>query len=554
MIKKLANEFVKNIRLMFRNWVSLSLLIIAPLILILLIGYAFSSDDITGLNIGIVSEVDVSSFAQSVEDYGKIYQYKTIDACVSDMAMEEVHICLEIEGISLEGGGKEITTGSVVYHYDNTRGALSVALINKIKEFFGLKAEEISIRSAQAIIEDIQNLVGFVQERKADIAELKNESANIRARLVERQQKLEEIRSDFLPAYNALKTVQAELHNSSSLVLNSTSELDTAIRQLNTALIPLRTVENMTNISLTDIDESVEALSNSTSSIVSDLNYTITLIDASIADIDEIKQMLDEEINMNKEMIEKIDISVVKIDELSVELDAKLAELSKLHPEMAERLVKPIIHSYETLLEDVKKIQSSFPQLAVIIIMFISLLFANIATLMEINDRAYFRNLIAPVDDIIYTAGLLITATAVIFVQVLVLFAVAQLRFNIPITEIFLPISFICILAVVFFILVGMFFAYLFRSVQTSILVTTFSLLVFFLFGNTLAFVESMPPIARFLSQYNPLTLSQFLIKQVQLFRTPLLSLAPEILLMLIYIIALMVIVFLLAKAKNRMR
>jgi ABC-type multidrug transport system permease subunit len=549
MIKKLANEFVKNIRLMFRNWVSLSLLIIAPLVLILLIGYAFSSQDITGINVGIAADGNVGPFVADVEKYGSVYQYKAIESCIADMKLERVHICLEVSGIPSELKPGEIPSGSVVYHYDNTRQALSLSLVKKIQDYFGLRAEEISIQSAQAILQNIQNLVGFIQDRKADIDTVRNESINLRAQLVERQQKLEGLRDDFLPTYDSLKAIQTQLHNSTATFYNSTDELETSLKSLNSSLYLISSL-NLTNVTSSAVESALMSLS----STKSDMNETVFMIDSAVAEVDAIKLMLDDEIKLNQEMISKIDISVQKIDEASKELDAKMAELSKLRPDLAEKLVKPIVNEYEKILEDVSNIQINFPMLAVIIIMFISLLFANIATLMELNDRAYFRNLLAPVDDIVYTIGLAITSTVIIFLQVLVLFAVAQMSFGIDIMSIFWQMSLVSVLLIVFFVLLGMLFAYLFKSVQTSILVTTFTLIVFFLFGNTLSFIEAMPPLARALSQYNPVVMAQYLFKEIQLFGTPLSSLAGEIVLLLVYIAALAVLVFLLAKYKNMQR
>jgi len=252
--------------------------------------------------------------------------------------------------------------------------------------------------------------------------------------------------------------------------------------------------------------------------------------------------------------IRKIDASIARIDEVSAELDDRLALLRELHPELAEKLVKPIVSSYMLLLKGATNIQISFPQLLVIIIMFISLLFANIATINEINDRAYFRNLIAPVDSIIYFAGLFITSVVIVFFQILVLFLVAETRFGIDISGIFWHISAISVMLISFFILVGMLFAYLFRSVQSSILMTTFSALLFFLFGNTIAPMESMPLPARLVSSYNPLVLGEYMIKQVQLFGRGFDAVLPQLMLLVIFIGVMLFFAILMFKASTMRR
>ncbi|MCX8147268.1 MAG: hypothetical protein N3D84_02275, partial [Candidatus Woesearchaeota archaeon] len=101
---------------------------------------------------------------------------------------------------------------------------------------------------------------------------------------------------------------------------------------------------------------------------------------------------------------------------------------------------------------------------------------------------------------------------------------------------------------------IGMIFAYLFRSTQSSVLVTTFSALIFFLFSNTLAPIEAMPPIAKFLSYHNPIVIGELLIKEVQLFNIPLILLASKIILLGAYVIILFISLLILAKIKNRRR
>ncbi|MBN2112377.1 ABC transporter permease, partial [Candidatus Woesearchaeota archaeon] len=516
----------------------------------------------------------IGSFAENVSNFASVIDYGNVSECVSAMSAQDVHICIEIDAINSSGKGfSQLPSANVIYYYDNTRKQLSLAVINNIQKFFGLKAEEISIGSARSIIEEIQSLVGFIAEHQEDIGQIKNESAIIRKDLVERKARLEAIREDFLPAYTKIKEAQAELHSSYSSLENSTNMLDNLIAEIKKDISALR--HNITEYEYAIEELPEDLVLNSTTALVfaldnfeaeldglilvlnstkSDINQSVSAVDSTVKIADDIKFMLDEEIRMTDVYIQKIDASIARIDEVSAELDNRLALLEELHPELAEKLVKPIVSSYVLLLKGASNIQISFPQLLVIIIMFISLLFANIATINEINDRAYFRNLIAPVDSIIYFAGLFITSIVIVFFQILVLFLVAETRFGIDIGGIFWQISSISVMLISFFILVGMFFAYLFRSVQSSILMTTFSALLFFLFGNTIAPLESMPPLARLVSSYNPLVLGEYLIKQVQLFGNGLSSLVPQITLLVAFIGVMLILVIMMFKASTMRR
>ncbi|MBU1199542.1 MAG: ABC transporter permease [Nanoarchaeota archaeon] len=595
MIKLLFNEFKKNIKILFRNWTSLFLLVIVPVILILLIGYAFSSDEITGTSIGVVSQegINITPLINDVSAYAIIQEFDTIDACLVEMALQKIHICINLEGLILEekimiSGFENIPSGKVTYYYDNTRKKVALIMVQNIQDFFGLKSEQISIESTENIIENIQSLIGFINERKNDIIQIREESISIERQLIERNEKLESVREDFIPKYMLIKDLQNKLHNYSSELDSATEKLTTTI---DTVIISLKEVSNITiNISseglINQTDDMTDEVTNGAADNItynvlfnmhlnelfnnltkqllelSDLiNVTnakfhsgISMIDDTISQIDTIKNFLDEEIERNNAYVTKINKSIVRIDEVTTELDDKLNQLNKLNPETAKKLIKPIISDYNKLLKNATNIQLSFPQLLAMIIMFISLLFSNTSTLMEINNKAYQRNLIAPLNDTVYVIGMLFTWVVIVFFQILVLFIVAQTKLGIMISQIFWQISLISLLLISIFILLGMLFAYLFRTIQISILITTFTALILFLFSNALAPLEAMPGFARLLSQHNPLVIGEFLYKEVQLFGIPMTTLATSIFLLVIFALALLFIVIALAKNRNKKR
>lgn len=633
MIKALVNEFVKNVKLMFRNVTSLSMLIIAPVVLILLIGYAFSGDQLSGIQMGVVVEdsFDLSILEKNISSYAGIVRFTTTESCISDMSLQKIHICLELEGLLLSGanlstvGMDDLPTGKITYYYDNTRKKVSVSLVQALQDFFGLAAEQISIENAESIIGEIQNLLAYISERKNDIGDIKVQAESIKEDLIKRKESLILVRENFMPTYDSIKLIQKDLHNQ-SLKLNSSEQklagsqkelmnslyrfenlsleiLDALPKdtQLNISLGELPEINDTLNLSIddnitssvldktnltlpnltlfpikknislsessnlsrvsdeisylvSDIGLQMMLFSNLTDATVSDIEALVSKVDVMVLKLDAVKNTLDSEISSNEEYIRKIDQSVETLEKMVSELDEKIEDLGALHPEMAEDLVHPIAQHYSLLLKDTKNIQISFPLLCVIIILFISLLFSNISALMEIHDNAYLRNLVAPVNDLIYVIGLWLTSVVIIFFQVIVLFIVAQTKLGITILPVFWELSLMTILLISVFVLVGMIFAYLFKTVQGSILITTFSVLLFFLFGNTLSPIEAMPSIAGIVSSYNPVVIGEFLIKQVQLFGTPLALLMPKILLLAAYSIILFFVLAVLAKYRNSSR
>ncbi|OIO64213.1 hypothetical protein AUJ68_06845 [Candidatus Woesearchaeota archaeon CG1_02_57_44] len=583
---KLLNEFRKNFRVMFRNWMTVSLLIIAPLILILLIGYAFSSEDVTGIKIGVITNgsTDLTQLAQNVSSYGELVPMNDSE-CLAALERQDVHLCLEVSNLPTESNTTDFPTGSITYVYDNVRKRLSLSLIEGIKSFFGEQADEVSIETTESILNNIQNLLGFINDRKQDVLTIRNETLNIKQDLISRNQTLTEVRNDFLPAYFEIKDLQEQTHNISGTLeeqLNATSVVVSEARQsiaslrevsLNYSLLALSNVtlpivnisdafnasnltdpinsspingsytmgnnsENnpfTTNITAPTIASSVtevptlgslldglgghlaelDDLLNDTNGKVSG---TVAQMDDIISKLDLVKLLLDEDLAATQEYLIKIDESVVRIDEVSAQMDQQLASLADLHPGLGEKLIKPITSQYLVLLPGAKNIQLAFPQLAAMILMFIALLFGNIATLMEVHDAAAVRNSLAPVKQWLFPVGLMLTSIAIIFLQAMVLFVVAQTMLGVSVFAHFGGMALFALLLITVFVLIGMLLAYALPSVQASILATTFMALVVFIFGNVMAPVESMPHLAQLATNANPLVIGQYSFGQVLLY------------------------------------
>ena len=272
--RQLLSEIGKNFRLMFRNWTTLLLLILAPLLLILLVGYAFSSDSMHGIKIGMVNSQNESlqPFLQNVSSYAEVINYPGVNNCIKDMMQEKVHICLTFSGSFAATNITQIPGGEITFYHDNTRGKITTALVAQLKDFFGVTAEQISIVSAQNIFDNIQNLLFFLRERMNDVSAIKSEAIGIRADLVERKQKLEAARESFLPKYYKIKALQASINNYSTgfnetyhafyTELNQTRRLFAEIKPLLSGMdslarnmtVPGLNITDLGNISIPDIN------------------------------------------------------------------------------------------------------------------------------------------------------------------------------------------------------------------------------------------------------------------------------------------------------------
>ncbi|MBN2421790.1 ABC transporter permease [Candidatus Woesearchaeota archaeon] len=608
------------------------LLVIGPLFLILLIGFAFSGDDVHSITIGIKS-ADFNALQPVISNFsgiGTIHEYSEVEPCIEDMRLEKTHICIEFSDDFIKTEDNEtIPSGQIVFYFDNTRKKISNAIVQELTEFMGITSEKISIESAKTIFANIEALVVFLDQRNSDIVVLVNESSNLKHDLTERRQKLVGFRDEFLPRYNKIKLIQSRINNITESVNSSYSEfiyelnlLDYELELLNyeitgwinpitlpgyyiyeinmtrymttnLSFLSLNNITfsqfNLTNftfinrtmlndtlnndmIDISDISENdyrkllassiddrinkvhslVERATDSTTGLYNEFILLKTEFDSVIFQLDEFRIMLDSEIEATDIYLRKIDAAVIKIHELQDKLNENLVKLSKLNPNLAEKLIKPIVQSFEPLSANLKDINLVFPSLLSMIIVFISILFSNIVTLSEINSKAFFRNLITPVNDFIFTIGLIITNLVVVMFQVLVLLIVAEFKFRINVFHNIAEISFICIIFSLVFVFFGMIYAYLFNNEQTSILVTTFTAIAFYLFSDAITPLETMPMLASRLASLNPFVFISSVFKKIILFDIPLFYMQKEMIILLLYFLVSLILLVAVSKVKNK--
>lgn len=614
MIKKILFEQYKNFRILFRNLSSVMLLILGPLSLILIIGFAYSGSDVHSINIGVISSdyaVLEPAFG-NFSSFAEIYKYEDSSSCIKEINNQQMHICLEFSEDFGENSESGIPSGTIVFYFDNSRKALSNKIVDSLSRYFGTESEKISIESAKTIFGNIQSLVVYLEQKNQDIYLLIDESLNIKADLIDRHNRLIEIKDEFDPIYNDSKRLQSRLNDLSLGIndsyngfINDLMELDRTLNDLEYSLNHVREVpqlyfyeedgiyrlaENISslgnityynlsqynytydnnniivfanasdennsalNMTLPDETESIgfaaeaalysvektrESIESMKESSFRYFNYTKEQkieFDKAVILLDNVNETLALDIASTEEYIIKIDNAADRVIKIQKELNSSISELAKLEPSLAEKLVKPILQSYEPVLPGIENIKLAFPGMLAIILIFISILFSNIVTISEINSKAFYRNMIAPVNSLIFVAGLIITNIIVVLFQIFVLLLVAQFRFGINVFDVIIPVLVVILLVSMLFICFGMILSILLKNPQTSILTTTFVALGFFLFSDAVAPLETMPYLAAAIASYNPFVLASVAFKKIIIFNLPIESVLPQLSMLSIFL------------------
>ena len=562
------------------------------MLLILIIGFAFNGDELHDIKIGAVAS-DLSEVQPVLDNLAsdeiEILKYGSIYPCILEMNQSKIHLCAVFsQDFSVSS---ESISGEITFYYDNSRYNLVRFILEYLKEQLSVTSDEISLEATSIILSDIEDFVDLMEDTQLKLGELKKEAFLLKRDLIVMRAKLEDIDNQFDPKYQQLKDLQeplmdnikilkkAKLSDNESqqiisyltilnnqltdLQTNSVTTyalLSTATSQYNTALqtisnaslisLNLSTIElshipfNETMDLITDtqklIDKTVDNL-NTTNFVLDSTEDYIDNLDTELNNIflelDEISLFLDDSLLMLNTTIENIDTAIIEIDRITTELDENIEKFGVLDQESAEKLINPINSEFEPILGELPKINLIFPILLIFVITFISILLSNMVVLNELHSPSYFRNFLIPINNLYYIAGLFITNMIVTMIQIAVLLIVSYFNFGIDILSVFFDLSIAIISITTIFVLIGMFFAYLIRTKQTSILICTFFSLAVFLFSDVIFPVEIMPKSAAFFANLNPLLIGENVFRKIIFFDIGIFQQPTELILISAYIL-----------------
>ncbi|MFP4400967.1 MAG: ABC transporter permease, partial [Candidatus Woesearchaeota archaeon] len=168
----------------------------------------------------------------------------------------------------------------------------------------------------------------------------------------------------------------------------------------------------------------------------------------------------------------------------------------------------------ENLLESIVKginligLQTLYPNILILIVMFLSLLISSFISLNEINSTAtqrhnLIRGIFFPEIISVYFSSLIVISIPLICIVLL-----GQYLFRLQIFQNALYISMILLLLISIFILLGMALSYLIKKESITLLISTFILVFLVFFSGFMLPIERMSNTANIVASNSPSTIS----------------------------------------------
>ena len=559
---KLPAVIQKNLKVLFRSKFTSLMVLFGPLIVILLISYAFSNFSTYRIQVGTYSD-QYSDLAQryivelSGSDF-KVVKYSSESECIQEIKYGGIHTCL-----IFPPDFDVLNSNNVLKFYvDPSNVNLVWMVTDEVSRKIELSSSKVSINITQdimgrveqtqakskEIISSLDNITSIAERSSVltnsvdtDLASLKYEASMPKASEID----IASIDSATTSLYSSAKSASLKVDELISSIKSSStwsamnssqrSSLDSLMTSAQTSAVTLRT--------------SMSSKYNSTTAKISNITLKIFEFDQSLS---KIQTELDLSKNTKTVLSQKVasiryDLSIIlmRLSAVKALVQSSMDTLSGIAVKDARNIVNPVSTQIVPITNDGEKhVNFLFPALLILIIMFISLLLSSLNIVLEKNSRAYFRNFVTPTNDAVFLVSSYITNILVLLAQLVIVFGVTYFALDKQILANFGPTCLILFMTATFFVFLGMIIGYMFSSEEGAILGTISISSVFFFVSNLVIPIDALPETVKFFVNLNPFVIASSLLKRSFLFHVPIEILKPDLILFAMYIVVSLLILF----------
>ncbi len=515
----------KNLKLLMRARSSALIVVFGPLLIILLVGLALNKPTTYDLSIGYYTPDAhnplTESFMEEVRNNDFVVEsFVTEEDCIGSIKDGQTHTCIifpqDFE-IGKEGHN------NIEFYVDYSRTNLVYQIIELVSSELDIRTTQLSKDLTQVLITKIQDAKEDLDDSLLSVITIKSIIDSINDDVQNTREKSEDL--DFTVeeiSFQSMKDSASDLYtdakNLKSKALTATTEGISFANSVNSSeAIAFKT-------EMESIESSVESIYNMTPERYDELEAQI---DNASEMITLLNEQLSEGADKNEEVIENLDsirnsLEDLKgdMDDLKTNTERTISNLENIDITSVESIVSPISTEIKPVLsEDTSQIKFLFPSLLVLLIMFIAIMLSSALILMEKHSKAYFRNLITPTKQSYFVITTFLTSFLVLLIQIIIIITISlyflqsQILANIGLALV------IILLTISVFVLIGMIIGYISGTQEAATMLSIAVGSIFLLLSNFILPIESMAPVMKNLTRFNPFVVSSEMLKKVFLFK-----------------------------------
>ncbi|RMD58002.1 hypothetical protein D6825_02265 [Candidatus Woesearchaeota archaeon] len=549
----------KNIKNVLRSRSGALIVILGPLIVMFLAGLAFDNTGVYSVKVGVYDPVGdnvTSLFIDGLRAKFKVQEFSSEDECSQSIRDSQANACMVFPA-NFEVGvsGKN----ELRFYVDYSRMNLVYAILSLINEEVSEKSLSTSEDLTRTLIDAIDYTQKRIRDQRESIVKLTTENELINKNSQDLLAELSDIDLRFdsqgLPVDNVSSSktqVKQWLDNALSLGERGLSE---AIKFIDTADELVKS-SDASNDAKAQLLASFESSVDSIERLKEDLSKTRELSLASferfdssmsglVGGIEQLRSRLDSAetsrqfsirvLESLKVLLDKSIISVVSVQQALNDIDNKLRSIEITDP---ESISQPIVTRIKPVVQEHSYLNYLFPVLLVLVVMFTALLLTPTMVLLERNSPASFRSYLTPAKDSDYVLSDFATAFIILLIQVCVILAIVGVFFSADAVASIPKALFLLVLSSSLFILIGLIVGYSCRSEETATLAAVSIGAIFLFLSDVIVPLESMPDVFAYIASFNPYVISSSLVRRALIFDSSIVSLLPDVLILVGYIIA----------------
>jgi ABC-2 type transport system permease protein len=534
---KSINSIIKNLKLLMRSKSSALVVLFAPLLIVLIIGFSFAEFEQSSLNIGYhVSEhTDLTQrFLTNLNNSGNnLIEYNSPESCVRSIQEGVILACIGFPaGFSVGNTRQELT-----FYVDESRLNLVYQLVSSLSTSASSEQTEISQEITTSLLDLIdKSATGFsttisdivslkarvssintnVNRASSDVSSLEIETTNLNPTTLKN-------RASGLEAdYQELIDLGEDLVSSGNAFYTATEGSPSAQRTaFKSDLDALDSVVS-SNTSMEDFKEFVEVLDNFISAFNS--------LKSQIASVSNVQKDVQSSLNTVSSTVNSLNSD---LDQIKVKQETLLEQINRLEFRSAEAIAQPFTTKIEPVTASLGRLTYSFPYLLMLVIMFIGIMLSSTLVFMEKDSKAFFRNFTTPTKQIFFTTMTYITSMIIILLQVFVILFVAYFFLEISMFTNWEVSLLIIILGSTLFILLGMVIGNMFSTSEAITMSNIFLGAVFMFLSNLILPLETLSVVIQKVASYNPFVIAGEAMRGALLFELDTLTLLPSIIMMI---------------------
>jgi ABC-type multidrug transport system permease subunit len=544
---KSVKTLVKNLKILSRSKGSALMILLAPLLIVLIIGFSFAGKVENKTDIGIYlnensNELTNRFVANLNSTENSLSFFPSSQGCIDAIKQSVVVTCIIFpQDFSLADN----KTNEVTFFVDESRMNLVYQLISSL-------TLNVNVESGEVSKEITERLLLIMEEAKSTMNTGVSTTVGMKAKLKSVEGKESEIKNKVSAMDVSAESVDIggsseELADVALDVKDLRSDAQTVVSR-GYALIaayPNISYSNL-ELSLIDLNKSI----NESQLSLANLDLIIESLDAASEQISEMESKLATAQEMKTTVatnIDRIDADIKSlisdVDQLKSKQEAVLARINSFTFRSADSITNPITTKIESVVAKNNKITYFFPYLLMLVVLFVGIMLSSTLVFMEKDSRAFFRNFTTPTKNAHFIIMTYLTSLLILVIQSAVVLVAVYYGLQVPILNNLGVTLIFLFLGLTVFILLGMVLGNIFSTSEAITMSTITVGSVFIFLSNLVLPLETLSPVIAKIAAYNPYVIVSESIRKSMLMGISLQGLYYPLAILGIYVVGLLILV-----------